>query len=536
MRVLNPLSLRRKQALIITLTSSVVLLLACGALITYDTIAFRQGMIRNVSVLADAIGNNCAAALDFDDPGSADETLAALRANDNVALACVYTMEGGVFAVYERKGAVRVDPPAVSWAASAAFAEGQLQLFRPIRQRGELIGMIFVASHLDELRARLRHYGIMMGLVFLGSLGLAYLLSNQLQWLISGPILELARVVRSVALERDYSVRAKPRSGDELGQLVEGFNEMLAQIQVRDTALLEARHRLEERVRERTEELEMTHEKLVGISRAAGMAEIASNVLHNVGNVLNSVNISAGVVMGSIRDSKVASLGQVVRLLREHHNDVGSFMQEDPKGRQLPDYLAQLSEFLIGEQASTLKELELLRENVEHIKEIVAMQQSYSKVSAVEEVADVRELVEDSLRMNAGSMSRHGVTVIREYEAVPPMMIEKHKTLQILVNLVRNARHACDESGRTDKRVTVRVASAASRVRISVADNGVGIPAENLMRIFNHGFTTRKNGHGYGLHSGALAAKEMGGALTVNSAGPGCGATFTLELPAGDKS
>jgi signal transduction histidine kinase len=182
-----------------------------------------------------------------------------------------------------------------------------------------------------------------------------------------------------------------------------------------------------------------------------------------------------------------------------------------------------------------LKELELLRGNVEHIKEIVAMQQSYAKVSGVEEVSDVRELVEDSLRMNSGSMSRHGVTVIRNYETVPPMVMEKHKTLQILVNLVRNAQHACDESGRTDKRVTVRVASEASRVKISVTDNGVGIPAENLMRIFNHGFTTRKNGHGFGLHSGALAAKEMGGALTVHSDGRGCGATFTLELPAGDK-
>jgi signal transduction histidine kinase len=96
---------------------------------------------------------------------------------------------------------------------------------------------------------------------------------------------------------------------------------------------------------------------------------------------------------------------------------------------------------------------------------------------------------------------------------------------------VRNATFACDETGRPDQRITVRIAGDPSRVRISVSDNGVGIPAENLTRIFSHGFTTKQDGHGFGLHSGALAAKELGGSLSVQSDGPGHGATFTLELP-----
>ena len=133
--------------------------------------------------------------------------------------------------------------------------------------------------------------------------------------------------------------------------------------------------------------------------------------------------------------------------------------------------------------------------------------------------------------MNEGALSRHDVEVIREFETVPPLNVEKHKILQILVNLLRNAKHACQDSGRADKRMTVRVANGDGRIRISVMDNGVGIPPENLTRIFNHGFTTRKDGHGFGLHSGALAAKEMGGSLTVHSDGPGQGAAFTLELP-----
>jgi len=109
--------------------------------------------------------------------------------------------------------------------------------------------------------------------------------------------------------------------------------------------------------------------------------------------------------------------------------------------------------------------------------------------------------------------------------------VEKHKVLQILVNLIRNARHACEDSGHPEKRLTIQVRKSASVVRISVTDNGVGIPAENLTRIFNHGFTTRKSGHGFGLHSGAIAARETGGLLTAHSDGPGKGATFTLELP-----
>jgi signal transduction histidine kinase len=145
------------------------------------------------------------------------------------------------------------------------------------------------------------------------------------------------------------------------------------------------------------------------------------------------------------------------------------------------------------------------------------------------------ELVEDSMRMNAGSLSLLHVEVVREFEAVPLINVEKHKVLQILVNLLRNAKHACQESARTDKRLKVRVTNREGRVRIAVIDNGVGIPPENLTRIFNHGFTTRKEGHGFGLHSGALAAKELGGSLTVHSDGPGQGAVFTLELPCSEQ-
>jgi signal transduction histidine kinase len=262
------------------------------------------------------------------------------------------------------------------------------------------------------------------------------------------------------------------------------------------------------------------------------MAEVATSVLHNVGNVLNSVNISASVVADKLKESKAANIARVADLMREHAADLGEFMTQDPRGRQLPEYIAQLAGYLSSEQTALLNEMESLRKHIEHIKDIVAMQQNYAKVSGVTETVKVADLVEDALSMNAGALVRHDVQLIREYNPqVPEITVEKHKVLQILVNLIRNAKYACDDSKKKEKHLTVRVSNGDDRVRIAIIDNGVGIPAENITRIFNHGFTTRQSGHGFGLHSGALAAKEMGGALLVYSDGPDKGATFTLELP-----
>jgi C4-dicarboxylate-specific signal transduction histidine kinase len=304
---------------------------------------------------------------------------------------------------------------------------------------------------------------------------------------------------------------------------------------------------LRQRVRQRTRQLhaeieerkrmeiqvDKTHKELLVASRQAGMAEVATSVLHNVGNVLNSANVSATLVADGVKKSKVSSLARVVALLREHDSDLGTFIASDPRGKHLPTYLAELSDYLLADQETTVKEVDSLLRNIEHIKEIVAMQQSYAKVSGVKEIVNVRDLVEDSLRMNEGALNRHGVEVIREFEDVPPINVEKHKVLQILVNLVRNAKQACDESSRVDKRLTLSIANRGGSIKMLVTDNGIGISAENRTCIFAHGFTTKKDGHGFGLHGGALAAKEMGGSLSLHSDGPGQGATFTLELPMG---
>jgi PAS domain S-box-containing protein len=277
--------------------------------------------------------------------------------------------------------------------------------------------------------------------------------------------------------------------------------------------------------------LERVHKELMTASRQAGMAEVATNVLHNVGNILNSVNISASLVAERVKQSKASGLSRVAALLQDQGARLGEFITGDARGKRIPEYLATLSEQLTNDQQMTLQELASLRENLEHIKDTVAMQQSYAKLCGITETVEVADLVEDSLRLNAGAFARHGVTLQREYGEVPPITVDKHKVLQILVNLVRNAKYACDESGRTDKRVELRIEPAVNAVRISVIDNGVGIAPENMSRLFSHGFTTRKSGHGFGLHSGALAAHDLGGTLRAESAGSGQGASFILELP-----
>jgi C4-dicarboxylate-specific signal transduction histidine kinase len=301
----------------------------------------------------------------------------------------------------------------------------------------------------------------------------------------------------------------------------------------RTEARLEAE--ISERKRMETE-IEKSHQELLIASRQAGMAEVATSVLHNVGNVLNSVNVSAGVVAEKIRRSKVKNITRASEMMKEHATDLVDFLQNDLKGRQLPQYLGRLAEHLNIEQESILGELESLRKNVEHIKGIVGMQQNYAKVFGSAEAVNPTELVEDALRMNNGALVRHEVRVIRDYEKdLPEIVADKHKLLQILVNLICNAKNACDESVQAEKVLTIRVAHPRGRIQISVSDNGVGIAQENLTKIFNHGFTTRKDGHGFGLHSGALAAKEMGGALVAQSDGLGKGARFTVELPVNGK-
>jgi signal transduction histidine kinase len=233
-----------------------------------------------------------------------------------------------------------------------------------------------------------------------------------------------------------------------------------------------------------------------------------------------------------VNQTRISGLVQLGELLKSQGDSLSEFFRNDPRGQIIPDYLADLAGHLQEEQSAVLCEVGKLVKNVEHIKNIVDLQQSYARAGGVMETLDVVDLVEDAIGINSASLTRHRISIEKHYEPGPKLVCgDKSKILQILVNLIRNAKHAVDEGEPGNRQIRVFVRDdGQENLRITVQDTGVGISAANMTKLFTHGFTTRKHGHGFGLHSSESAAREMGGALTAQSDGPGLGASFTLEL------
>jgi len=251
-----------------------------------------------------------------------------------------------------------------------------------------------------------------------------------------------------------------------------------------------------------------------------------------VGNALNSVNVSVNLLAERLHQSRLPGLQKATELMAAHAADLGAFLTADGRGRQLPSYLRALASQLTREREELLDEVHTLQKSVEHIKSVVSMQQEHARFSGVVERLELSALLDDALRLQAASFERLGIQVRREYTGGLLVRVDRHKLLQILLNLLSNARQALVESGRADKQLLVRVERmAAERLRIAVQDNGVGISPEDAPRLFTQGFTTKKDGHGFGLHISALAAAEMDAFLSCTSEGRGQGATFTIDLP-----
>jgi signal transduction histidine kinase len=312
----------------------------------------------------------------------------------------------------------------------------------------------------------------------------------------------------------DYDYRFDDLKYREMNILALKFHQMATQIEERETQLIE------------------THRELVDTARRVGMAEVATGVLHNVGNVINSVGVTTASMHGILKNSRTPYLSDVVKVLEEHTDDLGAFLTSDARGLRLPTFLAELSNTLTNDQEHLRQAVEKLMHFVQHLTEIIALQQGYGKPSGLSEPVLLSNLIEDAVRINSEAISRHDIEVRREYATLPSMLLDRPKVLQIVTNLISNAKYALSQNEKETKRLTLRLTEPeAGRVRIEVSDNGVGIIQENVTRIFGYGFTTHQDGHGFGLHSGALAAKEMGGSLRAESDGPGTGATFTLTLP-----
>lgn len=334
---------------------------------------------------------------------------------------------------------------------------------------------------------------------------------------------------------------------ETVGEAFDGMAERLEELRAREKAQAEeADLRAEEAERARGE-LQETHDalvhaqrRLVDASRQAGMAEVATNVLHNVGNVLNTVNVSTDQLQRQLEGSKLPSLQRVLSLLPRDREGLMRFAAEDPRADDLSRFLEKLADRLDKEHEQLRDEVSALTSSVEHLKLIVYRQQDLARGHGHTELIEPSEVVDAAIGLQTLTGSDASVELLRDYEALGSVPLDRHRIVQIVTNLVSNAKHAV--RGRESPRITVRIrAEAASEgnperrwLRVDVEDNGAGIDPAHKTAIFQHGFTTKDDGHGFGLHSSANAAREVGGTLCAESEGSGRGATFTLWIPLGD--
>jgi len=265
-------------------------------------------------------------------------------------------------------------------------------------------------------------------------------------------------------------------------------------------------------------------------ARQLGMAEISASVLHNVGNVLTSVNVSANTISEKLNSAKAYNLDKLCVLLRENQHDLANFFKKDPRGVKVIDFMENLTQFHQEEQQKFADEIKVILKNVGTIKEIISTQQTMSKDLGMENLILINEIMDESLLI-AGLSMRDEITLEKHYGKLEPVLIDKVKLLQVLINLLHNAKDALFESSNPKKILAITTSAKNSKVTIEIKDNGIGIAAKNINKIFQHGFTTKASGHGFGLHTSALIVNELGGDIQVHGENSEKGATFILHLP-----
>lgn len=279
-----------------------------------------------------------------------------------------------------------------------------------------------------------------------------------------------------------------------------------------------------------TKDIKMQHQ--LELARQTGMSEIAATVLHNIGNVLNSVNVSVNLFKANLNESELDGLIDLKELVNQHKNQFVDFIQNDERGKEVPDYINLLADYWVSEKKKFTKEVGVLVNHIQHIRDIIATQQSVSGLSRYQEIVSIERLLDEALAITNFDASKTQIQIVKEYTLMQSVILDKIKLLQVLINLMQNAKHALIASESTLKILTVKCFLTPNKTFIiQVTDNGVGISEENLKKIFSYGFTTKKNGHGFGLHSAILMIQEMQGELKVSSPGLGLGAVFSIELP-----
>ena len=278
---------------------------------------------------------------------------------------------------------------------------------------------------------------------------------------------------------------------------------------------------------------EVLNEHVIKMAREKGMAEVAADVLHNVGNALNSVNISANLILNHNEDSPLISLIEVSNWLKQHQMDFQTFIRDNNRGKNLPTYLTELADCWQSEQSMIQQEIQRLIDKIEYIKNVVRMQQNLCTSSTqLNDAIMLDRVVEDALLLTSIDFTSYHIKIEKSFKKIAPISIDRLKLIQILVNLINNAKDSLLAVSESCRRLILTInLSGEDMVSIEVKDTGIGISSGDVTKLFSRNFTTKKDGHGFGLHASAMATEEMGGVLQAASAGRGEGATFTLTLP-----
>ena len=288
--------------------------------------------------------------------------------------------------------------------------------------------------------------------------------------------------------------------------------------------------------KENEEKLRDLNTQIIASAREVGMADVAVSILHNVGNVLNSVNVSSNLLVENLQKSHFNRFFDACEMMRQHLDTLSEYLTNDEKGKLIPKYLIELSDMMHQNYDVSCAEVSNINEKIQHIRDIVMAQQSLSRVNGIHEKVKLSDVVKATISMIGGQLAEKDIHIYEEYVDIPEMYIDRARLMQILVNLLQNAKDAMleDKTAKKDKNITISITPSkteSNMVILTVKDNGIGISKENIEKIFSYGFSTKTHGHGIGLHSSALSATELGGKLHMESDGIGQGAQFILELP-----
>lgn len=271
--------------------------------------------------------------------------------------------------------------------------------------------------------------------------------------------------------------------------------------------------------------------KLAVAERRAGMADIASSVLHNIGNVLNSVNVTVTLLEEKISQSKLDFLEDLYNLLKTNESNIDEFFTTNPKGKRVIEYIGKLSDEHKKNKQWLTKQTHLLQNYIEHIKQVVQDQNNLAKLGGVTDEVHVPDLVHEVITMYKNKISSNHILIKKEFEQTKTAYIDQVKVIQILINIVKNSIESLIESQPPNKIIQIKITDEKTHFAIIISDNGIGISTSALKKLFTVQFTTKKQGHGFGLHASAIAAEELGGKIYAMSDGTNQGATITLKIP-----